>query len=767
MKNKCAAPAEPGCYVNRELSWLQFNRRVLEEAEDPANPLCEQLNFLSIFQSNLDEFYMVRVGMLMDTLNMGVTDDKTGQTSAQQMFAVLERTRTLLEDRDRIYQDLLASLKAQGVELCRFHSLSDKQQSFLEKQFTSNVLPLLSPQIVGRKQPFPFLRNKVIYAVAILKSKSGGERMGIVPCGEGVLRRLIPLSGDGGRYVLVEDLIASFLPKIFVHYKVEGAVLIRLVRSADIHMDEAAPEVEELPADEYRRSMEKMIRRRKRLRPVKLEYQGKLSDTIRDSLCACLELPKKQMFPAACPLDLSFTGLLRDMLRDKAELFYPRRVPQNSPNVDPLVPMTEQIKRRDILLSYPYESIRPLLRLLQEAGQDPDVVSIKMTLYRVAHNSKIVEALVDAAENGKEVVALVELRARFDEENNLGWSRVLEQAGCRVIYGLDGLKVHSKLLLITRKNGEQAEYITQVGTGNYNEDTVRLYTDYALMTADPGLGAEAAQVFNALSMGEVVEDSRLLMVAPACLRAPVTALIDREIEEAKQGNPAYLGFKLNGLTDKLILDKLVEASQAGVKIDLLVRGICCLTGGVPGLTETITVKSIVGRYLEHARIYLFGLGERRQVYISSADFMTRNVVRRVEVAAPVNDPALRSHLEEMFTQQLRDTAKGRLQQPDGTYVRAEGEPFNAQEFFCEQAYSGAWALERPEAASAPVPPAAPAARPAKKAPPRPVPSPAPVGEAVPPAAARPSRSAPAKRPAPRTEEHSSPIWTALAKLRKR
>ena len=587
MKTKSAAPADPGCYVNRELSWLQFNRRVLEEAEDPANPLCEQMNFLSIFQSNLDEFYMVRVGMLMDTLNMGVTDDKTGQTSAQQMFAVLERTRALLEDRDRIYQDLLVNLKSQGVELCRFHSLSDKQQSFLEKHFTSNILPLLSPQIVGRKQPFPFLRNKAIYAVAILKSKSGGERMGIVPCGEGVLRRLIPF-GDGGRYVLVEDLIASFLPKIFVHYKVEGAVLIRLVRSADIHMDEASPELEELPADGYRRSMEKMIRRRKRLRPVKLEYQGKLSDTIRDSLCACLELPKKQMFPAACPLDLTFTGALRDMLRDKAELFYPRRVPQNSPNVDPLVPMTQQIKRRDILLSYPYESIRPLLRLLQEAGQDPDVVSIKMTLYRVAHNSKIVEALVDAAENGKEVVALVELRARFDEENNIGWSRVLERAGCRVIYGLDGLKVHSKLLLITRKNGEQAEYITQIGTGNYNEDTVRLYTDYALMTADPDIGAEAAQVFNALSMGEVVEDSRLLMVAPACLRAPVTALIDREIDEAKQGNPAYLGFKLNGLTDKLILDKLVEASQAGVKIDLLVRGICCLTGGVPGLTENIT-----------------------------------------------------------------------------------------------------------------------------------------------------------------------------------
>ncbi len=295
----------------------------------------------------------------------------------------------------------------------------------------------------------------------------------------------------------------------------------------------------------------------------------------------------------------------------------------------------------------------------------------------------------------------MELRARFDEENNIGWSRVLEQAGCRVIYGLDGLKVHSKLLLITRVHDGQVEYITQVGTGNYNEDTVRLYTDYALMTADPEIGAEAAQVFNCLSMGEVVEDSRHLMVAPACLRDKAAALIDRELELARAGEEAYLGFKLNGLTDKLLIDKLIEASQAGVRIDLVVRGICCLVGGVPGLTDNITVHSIVGRYLEHARIYIFGLGERKQVYISSADFMTRNTTRRVEVAVPVHDPDLRSHLEEMFADQLRDTAKGRVQQPDGTYARAQGEPFNAQEHFCDQAYAGAWALEKPEPVSEP------------------------------------------------------------------
>ena len=708
----------PSCYVNRELSWLRFNQRVLEEAEDPANPLCERLNFASIFQSNLDEFYMVRMGMLLDTLKLGVTDTKTGMTSEQQIAAVLDKTRELLAGRDRIGKGLLTELSEHGVTLCGFDGLPDKTQSFLEKYFNSSVLPLLSPQIIGRKQPFPFLRHKEIYAVAQLRTKNGGDRLGIVPCEEGVLRRLVSLPGEEKRFILVEDLIASFLPKIFVHYKVDGAVLIRLVRSADLEIDDAN-QPEGVPAEEYRKSMEKLIRRRKRLCPVKLDYRGKLSDPMRDSLCASLELGKKHLFACNVPLDWSFTGAVRDLLRDNAELFYPRRVPQNSPNVDALVPMTEQIRKRDLMLSYPYESVRPLLRLLQEAGQDPEVVSVKMTLYRVAHNSKIVEALVDAAENGKEVVVVVELRARFDEENNIGWSRVLEQAGCRVIYGLDGLKVHSKLLLITRKRGEQVEYITQVGTGNYNEDTVRLYTDYALMTANTEIGAEAARVFNALSLGEAVEDSQHLMVAPNCLRARIAALIDREIEEAKAGNPAYLGFKLNGLTDKLLIDKLIEASRAGVRIDLIVRGICCLIGGVPGLTDNIRVVSIVGRYLEHARIYIFGGGERRLVYISSADFMTRNTTRRVEVAAPVYDPALCAQLEQMFADELLDTDKGRVQQPDGTYARAEGEPFNSQEHFCDQAYSGAWSLpgvrkkEAPPHAPKPAQPVLAQAAPAK------------------------------------------------------
>ncbi len=706
-----------GYFVNRELSWLQFNERVLEEARDKRNPLCERLNFISIFQSNLDEFYMVRVGTLVDTLKDGVTDDKMGLTSAEQLSAVLARTGELLSVRDEVYKELMRELAREGVELVRFGSLQDKTQSYLEKYFTSEVLPLLSPQIVGRKQPFPFLRHKAIYAVAMLRTKSGGnDRIGIVPCGEGGLRRLVPVPGDGTRFILMEDLIRQFLPKIFDHYRVEGSALIRTIRNADMDVEDAGPDMEGMSAEDYRNTMERLLRRRTRQNPVRIDYRGKLDDAVRDALCEYLKVSKKHFFSSSIPLDLSFIGILRDVVRDKPELFYPRRVPQNSVNIVPDLPVMEQIRRHDLMLSYPYESVRPFLDLLAEAGRDPDVVSIKMTLYRVAHNSKIIEALVDAAENGKEVVVVVELRARFDEENNIGWSRVLEQAGCRVIYGLDHIKIHSKLLLITSRHGDEIEYISQIGTGNYNEDTVRLYTDFALMTASKEIGADVARVFTSLALGEVVEEPGRLLVAPLGLRNRIIEMIDSEIAEAKEGRPAYLGFKLNGLTDKGIIEKFVEASQAGVKIDLLIRGICCMVGGLPGLTENINIYSIVGRYLEHARIYIFGLGERRKVYISSADLMTRNTQHRVEVAVPVLDEYLRRHLERVFETQLSDNVKLRRQGADGiyTYVQNGREPLNSQERFIEMAYSGEWKIARPDetpaeepAASAPEAPASP------------------------------------------------------------
>lgn len=680
------------CYANRELSWLQFNQRVLEEAADCANPLMERLNFVSIFQSNLDEFYMVRVGMLMDTLDMGITDDNLGMTSAQQLSAVLERTRELLAQRDRLFKSLMQELTMNGVELCRFSALSDKTQAVLEKYFRSNVLPLLSPQIVGRKQPFPFLRNKSIYAITSLKSKDGTVSMGIVPCEDGVLPRLVSVPGEGRRFVLMEELILGFLPKVFARCKVEESVLVRLVRSADIEVDDSAADADDLLPEEYRKRMEKLIRRRKKLSPVKLEYKGRMSDPLRSSLSKLLGLSKKHMFAGSVPLDLSLISLLRDQLREDTTLFYPRRVPQDSPAVSRRQSVTEQIRRRDILLAYPYESIRPLLRLLREAGRDPEVVSIRISLYRVARNSKIIEALVDAAENGKDVTAVVELKARFDEENNIGWSRVLEDAGCRVIYGLEGMKVHAKLLLITRMHNGQVEYITHVGTGNYNEDTVRLYTDLSLLTARPDIGAEVAEVLTGLSMGQLVEHTEQLLVSPLGLRPMVLNRIDGEILHARSGAEAYLGFKLNGLTDKVIIDKLIEASRAGVHIDLLVRGICCLVGGVPGYTDNIRVCSIVGRYLEHSRIYIFGTQERRKVYISSADFMTRNTTRRVEVAAPILDEALSRRVEGMFFDQLRDTAKLRLQQPDGTYrsIRQDSPGlYNSQEAFAGRASASA------------------------------------------------------------------------------
>lgn len=679
----------PPCYVNRELSWLKFNERVLEEAKDARNPLCERLTFASIFQSNLDEFFMVRVGMLYDKLKSSIREDKTGMTCREQLDAVIERTGELLSERDKICRSLFKELRGYGITISSFASLSDKAKIYLENYFKADIMPMLSPQIVSRKQPFPFLQNKGIYAVVSLKSKND-DHIGIIPCGEGMLRRLVPVPGEASRYILIEELILQFASKVFDRYRVEGRTLIRIVRNADLDMDDDSE-------SDYRKSMEKLIRRRKRLCPVKMEYTGKLDSKELTTLCSYLNMPKKQAFSVNSYLDLSFVDFIRDELRDKKELFYPYRFPQQSVNVDSKLPMADQIRRRDILLSYPYESVRPFLNLLSEAGQDPEVVSIKMTLYRVARNSKVIEALADAAQNGKEVVVLVELRARFDEENNIGWSRVLEEAGCRVIYGLEGYKVHSKLMLITRRHEDKIEYITQIGTGNYNENTVKAYTDYSLMTASQEIGQEAAGFFNCLSMGQTVEETNCLMVAPHCLRSRIMAMIDSEIEEAKSGNPAYVGVKLNGLTDRGLIDKFIEASQAGVKIDLIVRGICCIIGGVPGYTDNIRVISIVGRYLEHARIYIFGVGDRRRLYISSADFMTRNTMYRVEVAVPIYDEAIKAHLEHMFSVQLQDNVKARQQQPDGTYkyVTNDLPPVQAQELFFDEAINGDWRNEKP------------------------------------------------------------------------
>ncbi len=672
-------------YMNRELSWLKFNERVLEEAENPEVPLCERLTFASIYQSNLDEFFMVRVGSLYDQtlLNKKIRENKTGMTSQEQIDAILKRTKQINKRKEAVYEELMERVAEQGIRILRFNELDEEGAAYLEQYFESEIAPLISPTVVGRRQPFPFLRNKEIYAVAVLGAKGKKDRLGIIPCTSNIFGRLIAVPGMPGTYMLAEELILHFVPTVFKGYKIKSKSLLRITRNADIDAD--ALYDEDL---DYREFMEGLIKQRKKLAPIRLELSRDIDKKGIAVLCEYLELDESHVFISSTPLDLSFVFQIQDLLRKNPELYFPKRTPQRSDQFQDGRSIIEQIREEDKLLSYPYESIRPFLHLLTEAAEDPDVISIKMTLYRVAKQSKVVEALIEAAENGKEVVVLVELRARFDEENNIGWSRLLEDAGCQVIYGLDGYKVHSKLCLITRKNGGQVEYITQIGTGNYNEKTSRLYTDLSLMTANVEIGLEASNVFQALSKGEVVEHSEHLLVAPKCLQNKVLAMLDEEIAHARNGEEAYAGFKLNSLTDKKIIDKLIEASEAGVKIDMVVRGICCLIPGVEGKTENIRIISIVGRFLEHSRIYIFGSSKRRKYYIASADFMTRNTVRRVEVAAPVYDERLQNKLQDMFDIMLADNQKARYLDAEGNYHRVINEeaPLNSQEYFYAQTY---------------------------------------------------------------------------------
>ena len=672
-------------YMNRELSWLKFNERVLEEAENPEVPLCERLTFASIYQSNLDEFFMVRVGSLYDQtlLDKKIRENKTGMTSQEQIDAILKCTKQINKRKEAVYEELMERVAEQGIRILRFNELDEEGAAYLERYFESEIAPLISPTVVGRRQPFPFLRNKEIYAVAVLGSKGKKDRLGIIPCTSNIFGRLIAVPGMQGTYMLAEELILHFAPAVFKGYKIKSKSLLRITRNADIDAD--ALYDEDL---DYREFMEGLIKQRKKLAPIRLELSRDIDKKGIAVLCEYLELDESHVFISSTPLDLSFVFQIQDLLRKHTELYFPKRTPQRSDQFQDGKSIIEQIREEDKLLSYPYESIRPFLHLLTEAAEDPDVISIKMTLYRVAKQSKVVEALIEAAENGKEVVVLVELRARFDEENNIGWSRLLEDAGCQVIYGLDGYKVHSKLCLITRKNGGQVEYITQIGTGNYNEKTSRLYTDLSLMTANVEIGLEASNVFQALSKGEVVEHSEHLLVAPKCLQNKVLAMLDEEIAHARNGEEAYAGFKLNSLTDKKIIDKLIEASEAGVKIDMVVRGICCLIPGVEGKTENIRIISIVGRFLEHSRIYIFGNSKRRKYYIASADFMTRNTVRRVEVAAPVYDERLQNKLQDMFDIMLADNQKARYLDAEGNYHRVINEeaPLNSQEYFYAQAY---------------------------------------------------------------------------------
>ena len=678
--------------MNRELSWLKFNERVLNEAGNPRVPLAERLTFASIYQSNLDEFYMVRVGTLMDQMESSevVRENKTNMTSEEQVKAIIEATRELDIKKAMIYEQLMGELEPQGIRIINFNKLSGKEGELLETYFDNEIAPYLSANIISKQQPFPFLQNKEIYAVALLATKGGKTKTAIIPCSNNVFKRLIDIPTRPGTFMLSEELILHFLPKLFKKYEIKEKSLLRITRNADIDTETIYDE-----DMDYRDAMENLVKQRKRMNPVRMEFSRKINKKLIAEICKYIHMDKEHVFLSRVPLDLSFVFAIQNYLRmqgtAKENLFYQKRSPRMTPQLNDKQSLIAQIEQKDVLLSYPFENIKSFTNLLYEAARDDSVVSIKMTLYRLAVRSQVVDALVEAAENGKEVVVLVELRARFDEESNIEYSRKLEEAGCRVIYGLNGFKVHSKLCLITRKTEKGLEYITQIGTGNYNEKTSTLYTDLSLITAKQEIGKEAAEVFACLLRGETIEETHVLLVAPKCLQNKVLAMIDDEICHAKKGEDAYVGIKINSLTDKVIIEKLVEASQAGVKIEMVVRGICCLIPGIPGYTENIKIVSIVGRFLEHSRIYRFGTPEREKIYIASADFMTRNTIRRVEVAAPVLDDTLRARLDEMFDTMMKDDEKGKELIADGDYVDRDinEEKLDSQELFYETAYKNA------------------------------------------------------------------------------
>ncbi len=671
---------------NRELSWLKFNKRVLEEATAPETPLLERLSFSAIYQSNLDEFFMVRVGALTEDARSGSRkkDSRSGMTAAEQLDAVFTAVRRTQPDVEDAYRKTMDELAAHGFRHVTMASATEEERSFLELYFKREMKPFISGIVVNDALPFPFLKNKELYAVVRLSAKKN-VAIGIVPVNHEHSERIIPLSKDGKRFILEEEVVLHFAHLMFKSYKVLDRALIRVTRSADIMVSGKGAE--------FRDRMEELVVKRTKLAPVRLEISDEFSREALDYICRKLKLKYSRVFTSHIPLDLSYLFELQELDADPALHYIPRQ-PRKPAALSDTKPVFSQIKSRDLLLSYPFESMNlSFIRLLQESASDPKVTSIKITLYRLARNSQVVDALCTAAEQGKEVLVMIELRARFDEANNIEWSKQLQAAGVKVIYGPKDYKAHSKLLLITRKaQGGGFDYVTQVGTGNYNEKTSALYTDLMLLTADRDIAADAEDVFNALLNCTLVEKTRKLLVSPLALRPQVLAMMDEQIAIAKNGGKGYIAAKVNSLCDKVIMDKMAEASQAGVKIDLVIRGICCLIPGVPGYTDNITVRSIVGRFLEHSRIFIFGTdGKEQKIYIGSADYMSRNTIRRVEVAAPVEDEKLKKRIRDMFHTLMRDNVKARIMLSDGKYVRANArratdEPLNSQEFFYDEAY---------------------------------------------------------------------------------
>ena len=675
---------------NRELSWLQFNRRVLEEAEDKTNPLYERLKFVAIFQSNLDEFFMIRVGSLTDIAALGKDDkpdSKSGLTAAEQLKQIYARCRPYYAQRDKIFAAIEEKLAGQKVRRLARKEMDALQRRYADKWFKNYVLPILSPQIVDPRHPFPHLNNNQLHLILTLKNKAEDQVvMGLLPV-PASLPPFLALPGPAEEldYTLIPDLLLEKLPRIFPGFRVQSKAVIKVTRNADISPDDEAFDMD----DDYRDVMRRVLKKRGRLAPVRLEYQGRLPKPVLKSLCQRLSLDSEQVYASRCPLDLGYVFALSARLPDPAALSYVPFSPQPSPKVAPGQPMLEQITQKDLLLHYPYESMDPFLRLLRESARDPNVVSMKITIYRLSSKSRIVDYLCQAAENGKDVTVLMELKARFDEQNNIEWAQRLEEAGCHLLYGFEDLKVHSKLCLITRITPDGVERFTQVGTGNYNEKTSAQYTDFSLMTADREIGEDADLFFKNMALANPEGEYRALWVAPNSFKSRIMELLDREIQKAENGQPCRVRMKLNSLSDRTLIDKLSQASQAGVPIDLIVRGICCLVPGRKGCTEHIRVRSIVGRFLEHSRVYSFGVGKDEVLYIGSADLMTRNMSKRVEVACPVRDPEAARRIHHVLDLQLSDNVRARVLDQDGVPVPVPAEKdaprVDAQQTLMEEA----------------------------------------------------------------------------------
>ena len=680
---------------NRELSWLRFDQRVLEEARDKSVPLLERMKFVAIFTSNLDEFFMIRVGSLYDMVQTDEKhrDSRSGMTPQEQLDAIYEAVAPLYKERDKTYTEIKKELSPYGICGLDFKELEADEKKYVKKYFKEQILPVLSPQIVDSSHPFPHLLNKDIYVTASLNKKE--QMLGIVPVPTYV-SDILMLPGHDIRYIRMEKVIMEYLHLVFDQYEVSDPNYICVTRNADVSPNDEALEV----TDDFRKLMQNTLHKRRRMAVVRLETAEKLSAKMQEYFCEKFKITPAQIFRTKMPMKLDYMFSIAGNLPEsmKRSLVYEPFSPQKSAHVQE-GSMLKQVKKQDILLFYPYESMDPFLKLIKDASADPNVMTIKITIYRLAKKARLVEYLCAAAENGKEVTVLIELRARFDEQNNIDWSERLEEAGCRVIYGFDGYKVHSKICLITYRNRNEIQYITQVGTGNYNEKTAAMYTDLSLMTADPRIGQDAAEFFKNMSIGNLQGSYQYLIVSPVSLKSSILQMMDEEIRKGKDGR---IVMKMNSVTDVDFIRKVSEASCAGVRVDLIVRGICCILPGVPEYTENVRVMSVVGRYLEHPRIFSFGTGKEQKIYIGSADMMTRNTEKRVEVACPVLDEQIRRQINHDLKVMLSDNVKARVMQKDGTYTKrklkdeSSGKMIDSQAVFMEEALKAAEEVQKKE-----------------------------------------------------------------------